>query len=172
MPMAQEKELSLDAGDDAEGGKSRGRSKLVVILLALLVLLGGGGAVGYFLMSGSSGSSKDEAVEEIIQPSQYLTMKPAFIANYLVGKRQHYLQAEMTLVTRDQTKLTVFNDHMPLIQSAINVWLNQQDFEELRDPETREPLRQILVEHLQLKLEEETGESGLEDILFTGFVMQ
>lgn len=169
--MAKEKELTLDA-EEGGGGGGGGKSKLVIILVVLVLLVGGGGAAAVFLLGGDDSAAEDAEVAEQIKPSHYLKMKPSFIANYMVGKRQRYLQVEITLVTRDAAKLNVFNEHLPFLQSDITAWLNEQDFEELRDPETRETLRQTLVENLQAKFEEETGEGGLEDILFTGFVMQ
>lgn len=168
--MAQEKELTLDGGDDDDGGG--GKSKLVIMLAALVVLIGGGAAAAMFLMGGDSDPEEEVEVSDTVNPSHYLKMRPAFVANYTVGKRQRYLQVEMTLVTRDEAHLELFGDHMPVLQNDITDWLTQQDFEEMRDPESRETLRQTLVEGLQEKLEEETGEAALEDVLFTGFVMQ
>lgn len=167
--MAEEKELKLDT-DDGDGGG--GKSKLVIILIVLVLLVGGGGAAAMFLMGDKAEVAEDAEAGEQIQPSHYLKMRPAFVANYMVGKRQRYLQVEITLVTRNESHLELFADHMPVLQNEITAWLTQQDFEELRDPESRDGLRQSLVENLQEKIEVETGEAALEDVLFTGFVMQ
>lgn len=168
--MAEEKELTLDA-DDGDGGGG-GKSKLVIILIVLVLLLGGGGVAAMFLMSDKSEVAEEVDESEQIEPSHYVKMRPAFIANYMVGKRQRYLQVEMTLVTRNESHLELFADHMPILQNEITAWLTQQDFEELRDPDSRDALRRSLIENLQEKIEVETGEAALEDVLFTAFVMQ
>ena len=166
--MANEKELTTDV----EGKSGGGKAKLIIMVFGALLLAGGGAGAALFLMKGGLNTDAVEAQEAQRAPALYLTLKPPFVANYTAGKRQRYLQVEMTLVTRDQAQLPVFETHMPMIRNDIVTFLSQQNFDELREPDSRETLRQVLVELLQSKLEEETGETGVEDILFTAFVMQ
>lgn len=168
--MAQEKELTLDGGDDDKGGG--GSSKLIIIILVAIIVIGGA-AAAFFLLGGDS--APEDAVGEptnTVMPSYYFKIKPAFIANYVVEGRQRYLQVEMTLVTRNDSHVSLFNENMPFLQNDITAWLTEQAVDDLRDPESREALRATLVEELQVKFEEETGTNAIDDILFTGFVMQ
>ena len=47
-----------------------------------------------------------------------------------------------------------------------------QDFEGLKTQEGKEVLRQKALEELQTIVSEETGDPGVEKVLFTNFVMQ
>jgi len=173
--MADEKELSLDDGEsDENGGGGGGKSKLLIIIILVLILLGGGGAAAFLLMGSSDedGDMEEQETEEVVQQALYLRLKPSFVHNYFVDNRRFYLQAEVTLMTRDDDYLAQLEQHAPMIKNEIVNWLSVQTFEELRQPDSREALRLVLVDTLRLRLEEETGEPLMEDLLFTGFVMQ
>ncbi|MEJ2743043.1 MAG: flagellar basal body-associated FliL family protein [Gammaproteobacteria bacterium] len=168
--MANEKELAMD--EQSKEPSSRGKAKWIILAVLAGILLVGGGTVAVFMLKGKSDpEAVDVEVPEQRAPAHYFTLKP-FVSNYRVGNRQRYLQVEMTFVTRDERNLALFEEQMPMIRNDIVTFLSRQEFDELREPEGRDVLRQNLVETMQVRLEEETGETGLEDILFTAFVMQ
>ena len=62
--------------------------------------------------------------------------------------------------------------HMPLVRNNVVMILSSQDFEVMRTPEGKDALRQAVLEEIQSILTDETGDAGVEQVLFTNFVMQ
>jgi flagellar FliL protein len=120
--------------------------------------------------------TEEELVEEESVPKApaiYIKLKPEFIINYQVGPRQRYLQVYMEAMTRDPAIADALEMHSPMMRSSIISLLSQQEFEYLRSAEGRAAVRQLVTEEVQRLVELETGiATGLEQILFTNYVMQ
>lgn len=173
--MANEKELQLDAAES----EVKDNKKLIIIIAAAVVVVGIGVGVALFLMSGSDEEAEveDVAVEEMGDPSLgpaiYIKFKPEFIVNYQIGPRQRYLQIYMEAMTRDPGIAEALEMHSPMLRSAIISLLSQQSYEYLRTAEGRDGVRTLIKDEVQKLISQETGiESGLEQILFTNYVMQ
>ncbi|TDO98297.1 flagellar basal body-associated FliL family protein [Marinomonas balearica] len=176
--MADEENLDVSAEDGKKGGKK----KLIIILVAVLVLLGGGGAAAYlFLFSGDEPPAEDAAVEEVdaqaqaIQtegPAIYLELDQPFVVDFMVAGRQRYLQLNMTLKSRDQVQIDAVKVHMPLIRNSLVLLFSSQSFDELQTVEGKKALKQAALESVNNILTQETGAGGMQDVLFTNFVMQ
>lgn len=174
--MANEKELQLDA---EEAPKSK--KKLIIIIVAVLLVVGIGVGAALLLLGGESAPEETEetaAAEETPAaptsgPAIYIKMKPEFIVNYQVGPRQRYLQIYMEAMTRNPAIAEAIEMHSPMIRSAIINLLSQQEFEYLRTAEGRAGVRDLITEEVRRLVAQETGiEQGLEQILFTNYVMQ
>lgn len=174
--MANEKELQLEPVEEPKSKK-----KLIIIIVVALLIIGGGVAAAVLLLGGDD--SKDEPVETeevaaeaaapVKGPAIYIKMKPEFIINYQVGPRQRYLQIYMEAMTRNPAIADAIEMHSPMIRSAIISLLSQQTFEFLRTPEGRSQVRDMVTEEVRRLVAQETGiEEGLEEVLFTNFVMQ
>ncbi len=175
---AKDKAKEKDA--EAEGGEAAAKPKskmLLIIIIALVVVLVGGGAAAFFMLSGGKDKKEGDAEAEETQeaahaPAIYFEFKPPFIVNYQVNGRQRYVQVSLSVMSRKQPALDAIQKHMPLIRNNLVMMLSAQDFEVLRTPEGKEALRQAALEDIQKILTEETGEPGIEQVLFTNFVMQ
>ncbi len=176
--MANEKELELNVEEDEGGG---GKKKLIIIIVAVVMVVAIAAGVAFFLMSGDSSEATEEAetadVAETTQaskgPAIYVKMKPEFIINYQVGPRQRYLQIHMEGLTYDGEIAGALQMHSPMIRSSIINLLSSQDFKMMRTAEGRATLRTDLVVEVNRLLTQETGiENGLDQILFTNFVIQ
>jgi len=179
--MANEKELQLDAVEEAPKSKK----KLIIIIVAVLLVVGIGAGAAVFLMGGDDApeaaeesseaevSATEEAAVPVNAPAIYVKLKPEFIVNYQVGPRQRYLQVYMEAMTRNPAIADAIEMHSPMIRSSIIALLSQQEFEYLRSAEGRAGVRELVTEEIRRLVAQETGiEEGLEQILFTNYVMQ
>ena len=181
--MANEKELQLDG--DAEEPKSKKKLIIIIVAVVLVTAIGVGAAI--FLMGGddeeaSEEGAEEEAAEEQVEaapavpadaPAIYVKFKPEFIVNYQVGPRQRYLQVYMEAMTRNPAIAEALEMHSPMIRSSIINMLSEQEFEYLRTPDGRASIREMITEEVRRLVAQETGiEEGLEQVLFTNFVMQ
>lgn len=173
--MATEKDLTLDqGGPENEGGSKK---KLIIIIVGAILLVAiAAGVTAFLLLSDDEAESTDksaeEAVEEVVQPAQYIKMKPRFIVNFNVGTRQRFLQVSIEIMTRSSSVVSAIELHNPMLRNEIVRILSEQDFNALRLPEGRLALRTQLQEQLVVSLKNEADVEGIEAVLFTDFVMQ
>lgn len=163
------------ADDDKkeDQGEEKPKSKmLLIIIIALVVLLIGGGVGAFLMMSGGDEEVAEESAEPTQQPAIYFDFKPPFVVNYQWKGRQRYVQISLSMMTRSEAVIGTIQKHMPLVRNNLVMILGAQDFEVLRTPEGKETLRQTILEELQKIMTEETGDPGVEQVLFTNFVMQ
>jgi flagellar protein FliL len=102
----------------------------------------------------------------------YHTLRPAFIVNYSTGGKPRFLQAELTVMSRDPAVVEAIITHMPLIRSQIVTFLADQDIFELQTHEGKEQLREGLRVLIDNVLSREEERSGVQSVLLTSFVMQ
>jgi flagellar FliL protein len=166
--MAEED--GLDIG--TEGGKPGSKKKLIIIGVLLLVLLGGGGAAAYFfLFSGGSDSDSTEAALAN-EPSVYLALDPAFTIDLMVGGKQRYVQLNMSVKSKNTDQINAVTLHMPLIRNSLVLLFSSQSFDELQTAEGKVALKKAALGAINGILEQETGQGGIDGVLFTNFVMQ
>lgn len=175
--MANEKELQLEATED----EPKSNKKLLIIIIAAIVVVAIGVGAALLLLSGED-ENAEEMTEEVAEedlgdpalgPAIYIKLKPEFIVNYQVGPRQRYLQVYMEAMTREPGIAEALEMHSPMLRSSIISLLSQQSFEDLRSAQGREDIRIKVKEEVQRLITQETGiEGGLEQILFTNYVMQ
>ncbi len=106
------------------------------------------------------------------EPAVYDAFESAFLANYLVNGRQHYVQLSLTLMARDEEAFVGLHTHMPLIRNRVVMLLSGEEFAALQTDEGRVQLQHKLLVAIQEILQKETGKSGIEQVFFTNFVMQ
>ncbi|ETX10897.1 flagellar protein [Marinomonas ushuaiensis DSM 15871] len=162
--MAEED--GLDIG--TEEGKSGGKKKLIIIGLLLLVLVGGGGASAYFFLF----SGDDVEVDLTNEPSTYLSLDPVFVVDFMVDGRQRYVQLNMTVMSKNIAQIDAVTMHMPLIRNSLVLLFSSQSFADLQTAEGKVALKQASVDAINGILEQETGQGGIDHVLFTNFVMQ
>jgi flagellar FliL protein len=158
--------------EEQQQEKPKSKMMLIIIIAVLVALLAGGGVAAFFMMSGGDESAAEEAAEPQQMPAIYFDFKPPFIVNYQWNGRQRFVQVSLSVMTRKGAVVDAIQKHMPLIRNNLLMVFSAQDFEMLRTPEGKEALRQQVLEDLQKVLNEEIGEPGVEQVLFTNFVMQ
>ena len=165
------------ADDEKNEGQEQEKPKskmMLIIIIVLVVLLLGGGVAAFLLLSGGDdeAATAEESAEPAQQPAIYFDFKPPFVVNYQWKNRQRYVQLSISMMTRSDAVVESIQKHMPLVRNNLVMILGSQDFEMLRTPEGKETLRQSILEELQKIMTDEMGEPGVEQVLFTNFVMQ
>lgn len=174
--MADDKEES-----QGEGEQSGGKKKLIILAAVCLVLVGVAVAGTIIALKIFSGAEEEMIAAELVEPESedttpkpaiYYPIKPAIIVNFQARGRQRFLQAELTLLLRDEVMVQTVETHMPMIRNSLIMLFGGQTYEELQTAEGKEILQEQAAQQLQSILEQETGKSGVEKVLFTSFVMQ
>lgn len=170
--MAEENETE----EITEGG---GKKKLIILIVVGMVLVGlsvGGTIFALQMFSDELPAAEGEAAEVVEEapklPAVYFPLKPAVIVNFQSRGRQRYLQAEVTLKIRDPEVVAAVELHMSMIRNALVMLLSGQVYEDLQTPEGKELMRQQALEEIRQIIENEIGKPGVEQVLFTNFVMQ
>jgi flagellar FliL protein len=118
-------------------------------------------------------ASKDKAESERGE-AIYIDLKPAFVVNFQdAGGRSKFLKAEVNAVTRDSEVAEALEKHMPVVRNSLVLLFSRQVYEDLVPNEGKEKLRSEALRAVQDVIEKETGsEEGVEEVLFTSFVIQ
>lgn len=182
--MAEDDDRELTEEEIAEQERKAKRKQrwLLITLGTLLVVLSVGMTLTllYFLGENDLGENNadtgGESVAEAPEPANreaiYFPIRDKFVTNYSVRGRQRFLQVEVSLMFRDNEVAEVVETHMPRIRNDLNMLFSGQEFTDLQTPEGRELLRQDALRRVQQIVEQEMGEPGVEQVLFTSFVMQ
>ena len=167
--MAEEKQEQGEE-EQAEGG---GAKKMIIFGVVLLLAVGGSiGGTLFFL----GGSGDDAEVAEVAAPEPtkaiYHSLRPAFIVNFTTDTKARYLQAEISVMSRQPATIDAVIEHAPLVRAKVLDYLTDQSFPELKTNEGKETLRTGLVEVVNSQLSSQGIEGGIESVLLTSFVLQ
>ncbi len=102
----------------------------------------------------------------------YVELKPPFVTNFgPPGPKLRFVKANITLKVANAADATNVDTHAALLRNAVVMLLSQQG-EEIKSPEGQESLRSKILDKLKALLKEETGSAGIEEVLFTEFIIQ
>ena len=182
--MADDKKKS-DNDEEGTTEPSSGKKKLIILAVVAIVLVGlsiGGTLMALKVLSpepvateienGGEDAGEESEIEVVKESAIYYPLKPAIIVNFPVRGRQRYLQAELTLMTRETDVIEAIELHMPMIRNALVLQFGGQVYADLQTAEGKELLRQQALEKIQNILQQEIDKPGIEQVLFTNFVMQ
>jgi flagellar FliL protein len=192
--------------DEAAVEAKKKKKKLFMFIgLAVFLVLISVGATFFIvskIMNSKHAAEGDETSSDSSEATENVTVAPAiyyplkvFTVNYDVNGRQRFLQAELTLMYRDEAVMKTLELHMPAVRNGLVMLLSRQVFEELQTAEGKEKLRTSALQTVQdiiAKEEAATADKGkekddkkdkekikdkklqpnIEQILFTQFVMQ
>jgi len=167
-----------DTDDNQEKPKSSKKKWILLAVLLLGIIALSVGATMAALKFLGPEPQHEEAVPAEEQapppptPAIYYPLKPAIVVNFSVRGRQRFLQVELTLMTRDGAVVSAIELHQSMIRNALIMLIGGQPFEELQTAEGKEVLRQNCLQEIQRLLQQEIGKPGIEQVLFTDFVMQ
>lgn len=168
------------ADEEQNDDPPSGKNKRLILGVLVLLLAGGAGAGWFFLLGGNdSGNGSGNAPEgepgaaaEPTGPAQYVDLGPSFIVNFPHQGRQRYMQAELSVLARDDAAVEAVRQHMPAIRHRLITLFNAQLLLVFEDPAGVNTLRELATEEVRQVLQEELGRPGIEEVLFTTFVMQ
>lgn len=172
--------------DDAENPsgennteKKGSKRKLILLVVGFLLAIGVSVGVTFYVV-GMMQPPEIEVAEdgELDEPEPskksaiYYSIKPPIIVNFMSRGRQRFLQAEVTLLTRDDAIISSIEQHMPMIRNELNFIIGGQAYEDIQTAEGKELLRQLCLKKIKSLLKKEAGLDSVEQVLFTNFVMQ
>lgn len=172
--MADDNELTLK---DPAAGKKK---KLIMIIALAVIVLGGGGAGAWFMLAGgdkpaaeAAGEGKDAKPKEAVpQPSLYVGMPRPFVFNVSGGQRDRLVQIKIQLMVRGTADETLAKQNIPLIEGTLLRVFSAATSEQLMTFEGKEKLRKDSLEECRRVLNDLVSSPVIEQVLFTGFVMQ
>ena len=183
--MAAEKELEI-----ADGGNKK--KKMIIIAAAAVVLLGGGGAA--FMMMGGDPPPAAEAAAGApatdgaaapaadgaapaaggaeVGSALYVGMPRPFVFNVAGANRDRLVQIKAQLLVRGSQNEETAKQHIPLIESTMLRTFSKANADELVTAAGKETIKAAALKDVQEALKGVAGSPVVEEILFTGFVMQ
>lgn len=175
--MENNNDLNLAQGkkqSTSEGGS--GMKKIIMIAVGVLVLIGAGLGGYLFLQGGgdeeaetTEGGKKVEKQEQKNQEPIYYSMQK-FVVNFNHNGELHYLQVEMQAMAYDQSAIDQLDKNIPAVRNSLIMLFSGQDFDQLATVEGKETLRADVKAAINESIH--AGNGGIDDVFFTGFVMQ
>lgn len=165
------------AAPEGAPAKKNGMKLILVAVVGLLLAVGlSVGGTWFFLSRDKPDSVAEEAAARpavpVRNPAVYEELMPAFVVNFQGDGRTRYMQVSMTLLGRDQAQLKRLTQHMPTLRNQLVLLLSSQDYADLNSPLGVEMLKQKVTAAVQELAMREVGSPVVEQVLFTGFVMQ
>lgn len=167
--MADEQELS------AEG---KGSKKMMIIIIIAVVVLLGGGVAAWLLLSGDDTPVEDaSATTEVelmnsVGGALYVGMPRPFVFNVADDLRDRLVQIKVQLLVRGEQNDVLAKKHIPLIEGALLHVFSSATVDELSSQKGKELVRDRALDSARKALKSITGIPVIEQVLFTGFVMQ
>ncbi|GGA78114.1 flagellar basal body-associated protein FliL [Neiella marina] len=168
--MAEEVELEVKPG----------KSKLLIIVALVVVVLVGGGLAAWFLL-GSSSSDVDPAAAEDVAPKAtpaqigdalYVAMPRALDFMIQGAHRPRTVQIKVQLLVRGQDAEQLARKHVPLVEATLHKTFSATTEEELVSLAGKERLREQALSDVRETFLRVEGQNVVEQVLFTGFVIE
>lgn len=171
--MAADKDLVITEGK----GKN---NKLMIAGAVVLILLLAGGAY-FFLFNGQDKAatdkdgtelSSDGSVKAVAGSALYVPLPRPFVFNVPGSGRDRMVQIKVQLLLRGKENETLAMRHIPLIEGSLLQTFSSSNADDLSAAAGRDALKNKALSDLQQALLEVVGSVVVDEVLFTGFVMQ
>ena len=141
---------------------------LLFAIGALLAVLAAGGA-GYYFLGHKPSAKVAEKLEH--KPLTYVPMD-MFTVNLRTSEQERYLQLTMNLAVADAAAADAVKQQTPAIRNRVLLLLSSKGVEELLTREGKEKLAADLATEIRTTIEGPGPTKGLEQVLFSAFVIQ
>ncbi|MBV7314798.1 flagellar basal body-associated protein FliL [Shewanella sp. NIFS-20-20] len=166
--------------EEKDGPKKK--SKLPLIIIIVVVLLLGGGAAAFFLLGGSDDAATQEVAGDesaVVMDNTpatgeafYQPMPKPFLFNLPAADRSRLVEIKVQLMGRGDDDHNLIKKHIPLIEDALLSTFSGAESGNLSTQAGKDELRKEALQKVQTTLQTLTGRKVVEQVLFTGFVMQ
>lgn len=131
---------------------------------------------GHEAAAGHEQSAEGEGEEHGEQKAAeifYLPLKPSFSASFKNNPEVRLIQIEIALASKDQAILAAVEKNMPMVRNNLLLILGSEDPNALKTVEGKAALREKIKEEIKKVVIEQTDKkTGVDDVFFTGFIMQ
>lgn len=163
---------------EVEGGKKKG--KLMIIIIAAVVILAGGGAAAFFLLGGEDPEAAEAADEEVVEEvvvntegvAMYVSMPRPFQFNAPGIARERLVQIEVQLMVRGMENEDRARKHIPMIEGTLLQVFSASNADDLVTDVGKVALREKATAQVRQVMNELERNPVVEQVLFTGFVIQ
>lgn len=182
-------EMEDDGVQVVNAKQSLGIVKILLIVVTVIVLVAGTiGTTLYFAgvvggghdnansggpttMSNDTESANSDSTMMKKEPIYY-AFDPAFIVNFNDGNNIRYLQVTLEVMTYNQRTVEDLERHMPVIRNNLILMFSSLSYDVLSTVAGKRKLQEEALAEIRSILKEKTGKEGVEEVYFTGFVMQ
>lgn len=180
--MADDKELELD---------KPGKNKKIIIIAAVVIVIALVAGAGFFFLGGSSSVSEAEleaaldtgdpamvaAAQEEVSAAEagtalYVPMPRPFRFNVPGAARDRFVEIRVQLLVRGADNEETAKKHVPLLESTLLGVFSQANADDLSTSAGKTSLKQKSLAEVQKIMMDIAGNKIIEQVLFTGFVMQ
>lgn len=104
----------------------------------------------------------------------YMGLEPDIVTNYLSGNARTlgFVRVTVELMLDDADNLEVAEHHMPLLRAIVIDVFGRQPEDKVKSLTGREDIRRTILQQLQTRLEAETGNPVIKDVIFTKYLYQ
>lgn len=175
-----EQELQME-----ESAPKKGKM-MIIIIAAVVVIIGA--VAAFFLLGGSSDESElDELeTEQVVEqaPSStgigstnvgtalYVAMPRPFVFNVPGSGRDRLVQIKVQLMVRGTDAEETTKMHIPMIEGTLLRVFSSSNADDLVTEAGKIAMREQSLREVQKAMQEIAGNPVIEQVLFTGFVMQ
>lgn len=173
-----EQELQMEEGAPKKG-------KMMIIVIAAVVVIASA-AAAFFLLGGSDESELDDPIEEEAPQQQvqmdlgstnvgtalYVAMPRPFVFNVSGSGRDRLVEIKVQLMVRGTDNEETAKMHVPMIEGTLLRVFSSSNADHLVTEAGKIAIKEQSLREVQKALQEIAGNPVVEQILFTGFVMQ
>lgn len=102
----------------------------------------------------------------------YFEIATPFVVNLADENTTAFLQVNAQLKVKDENLKPHLHTHMPAIQHSVMMVLSEQTSNEVRSVAGKQKLRERTLEEIQAVMTEKTGQPIVDEVYFTGFIIQ
>ena len=136
-------------------------SQIVRWMITLVLVSGAGNVWG----------SEEEVEESGLKEALYVKFHPDFIVN-LRADRPRFLMVTIQSMSRENDGIEAAKHHMPAIRHTLLMLLSEQTAETVKSSADKKRLMDEALVRIQEVMVAETGDPGIEAVLFTDFVLE
>ncbi len=174
-----EKELQME-----DSAPKKSKMMIIVIVAVVLVI---GGAAAYFLTGSpdesvlEEGAGTDEVVPQEVSTvtgstgvgtALYVAMPRPFVFNVPGSGRDRLVEIKVQLMVRGTDAEELAKMHIPMIEGTLLKVFSESNADDLVTEAGKIAMKDKSLREVQRKMSDIAGSAVVEQILFTGFVMQ
>lgn len=173
--MAAEKDLVIAEGSGKKKWLLLGGGAILVVVLVIGGLMFMGGSDSSSATAGAdiaSGAAAAPGGTDAKGTALYVPLPRPFVFNVPGASRDRMVQIKVQLLVRGTNNETIAMRHIPLIEGSLLETFSAANADELVTVAGRDALKNKSLSDLQQAMIEVAGSVVVEEVLFTGFVMQ